>query len=183
MNIKAQIMDQKTVRRTMMRISHEILEKNHSLKNLCIVGIRTRGAYLADRIVDNIHMIEEKRLPLGYLDITLHRDDLDSIANIGPLKETSLKFNVNGLNIILVDDVLFSGRTVRAAIDEILDYGRPNKIELAVLIDRGHRELPIRADFVGKNVPTSLDEQVKVYLKEKDQKEEVLLLDSKGSQL
>lgn len=183
MKIKAHIMNQKDLERALMRMSHEILEKNSDLKDLVIMGIRTRGAFLADRIVDNIEIIEERRLPVGYLDITLHRDDLDSLHGIEALKETSIAFDVNDKNIVLVDDVLFSGRTVRAAIDEIMDFGRPKRIQLAVLVDRGHRELPIRADYVGKNVPTALDEEVKVFLKEKDGKEEVVLMEAPGQGL
>lgn len=183
MNSANQIMDQKTLLRTLMRISHEILEKNMDPFNLAVVGIRTRGAYLAERIVENIKKIEKREIPLGFLDITLHRDDLDSIKKIGALKETLLNFDVNGKDIILVDDVLFSGRTVRAAIDEIMDFGRPKRIQLAVLIDRGHKELPIKADFVGKNVPTSLEEEVKVYLTEYDQAEEVVLIQSDKGKL
>lgn len=174
----SQIMDSKTLQRTVMRISHEILEKHNSLENLAIIGIRTRGACLAERIVKNIEKIEGVLLPLGILDITLHRDDLDTLDKIGKIEETFIDFDVNQKTVILIDDVLFSGRTVRAAIDEILDYGRPKVIQLAVLIDRGHRELPIRADIVGKNVPTSLEEQIKVTIHEVDETEEVLLISS-----
>lgn len=163
------LMDKKDVKRALMRIAHEILEKNKSVENLAIVGIRTRGAFLADRIIKYIEEIEGKEVSGGILDITLYRDDLTLIATQPVVKETLIDFDISGKNIVLVDDVLFTGRTIRAALDALTDFGRPSKIQLAVLIDRGHRELPIRADYVGKNVPTSLDQNVKVILKEADE--------------
>jgi pyrimidine operon attenuation protein / uracil phosphoribosyltransferase len=169
------IMEPDQLRRVIMRISHEILEKTENHDDLAIVGIVTRGAHLARRIVDNIKEIEGINPPFGVLDITLHRDDLD-ISGTREMHKTEINFDLNEKNIVLVDDVLFSGRTVRAALDEITDYGRPKKIQLAVLIDRGHRELPIRADCVGKNIPTSLDEKVRVHLKEEDGEDVILLV-------
>ncbi|MDP8218700.1 MAG: bifunctional pyr operon transcriptional regulator/uracil phosphoribosyltransferase PyrR [Candidatus Theseobacter exili] len=169
------IMEPDQLRRVIMRISHEILEKTENHEDLAIVGIVTRGAHLARRVVDNIKEIEGINPPFGILDITLHRDDLD-ISGTREMHKTEINFDLNEKNIVLVDDVLFSGRTVRAALDEITDYGRPKKIQLAVLIDRGHRELPIRADCVGKNIPTSFDEKVRVHLKEEDGEDVVLLV-------
>jgi pyrimidine operon attenuation protein/uracil phosphoribosyltransferase len=174
---KAKLMDESQMHRTLRRLSHEIIEKNKNLNELAIVGIRTRGVYLGYRIRDNIKEIEGIELPFGILDITLYRDDLTLIAEQPQVKGTELNFDLNDRNIILVDDVLFTGRTVRCALDELIDFGRPKAIQLAVLIDRGHRELPIRADYVGKNIPTSLDEFVEVRVKEVDGRDEVVLLE------
>jgi pyrimidine operon attenuation protein/uracil phosphoribosyltransferase len=171
------IMDGDGIRRAISRISHEILEKNKGTDDLILVGIRTRGVPLAERIQSKINEFEKVNLPLGLLDITLYRDDLSTIDVQPVLHETRVPFNIEGKTIILIDDVLFTGRTVRAALDALIDLGRPQKIQLAVLIDRGHRELPIRADYVGKNVPTSKREIISVFLEEIDGKEEVLLLD------
>ncbi len=165
-------MDKDNIRRALMRIAHEILEKNKGGKDLCIVGIRTRGAFLAERINAYIKKFEGQELDLGILDITLYRDDLTLISSQPVVHETLIDFDISGKKVILVDDVLFTGRTVRAALDALIDLGRPSSIQLAVLIDRGHREFPIRADYVGKNVPTSLDQNVKVVLKEADDKED-----------
>jgi pyrimidine operon attenuation protein/uracil phosphoribosyltransferase len=170
----AKIMDKENIHRVLMRIAHEILEKNKGCDDLCIVGIRTRGAVLAERINAYIKKFEGQSLDLGILDITLYRDDLTLISSQPVVHETLIDFDITGKKIILVDDVLFTGRTVRAALDALIDLGRPSCIQLAVLIDRGHRELPIRADYVGKNVPTSLNQNVKVILKESDQKEDVV---------
>lgn len=176
----SQIMDRDTVRRSIMRIAHEILEKNKGIESLCIVGIRTRGVYLAERINECIKQIEGRALPMGILDITLYRDDLTLISAQPVVHETKIDFEITDKKIILVDDVLFTGRTIRAALDALVDFGRPSSIQLAVLIDRGHRELPIRADFVGKNIPTSLNQNVKVILSESDQKEDqVMVLEGK----
>lgn len=166
-------MDSQDFQRALVRISHEILERNKETKKLVIVGIRSRGAYLAQRIKDIIKEIEDINVPVGILDITLHRDDLFTMVKQPVVQKTEIFFDITDKDIILVDDVLFSGRTVRAAIDELIDFGRPKTIQLAVLIDRGHRELPIRPDYVGKNVPTSLKEIVKVKIKEMDRKDEV----------
>lgn len=172
---KSQILDKEAIKRTLYRIAHEILEKNKDTANLVIVGIRHKGAYLAERIAVCIKEIEGKEIPVGTLDITLYRDDLTQVAEQPVVHETEISFDVDGKVIILVDDVLFTGRTIRCALDELIDFGRPKSIQLAVLIDRGHRELPIRPDYVGKNVPTSLKEIVEVYLEETDKKETVVI--------
>ena len=173
--IKAKVLDAEGIKRTLKRISHEIVEKNQGIKDLAIIGIRSRGAFLAERIAKNIKEIEGE-VPVGALDITLYRDDLSEIAQQPVVHSTDIDFDVNGKKIILVDDVLFTGRTVRCALDELIDFGRPSNIQLAVLIDRGHRELPIRPDFVGKNIPTSHKESVEVKIKETDNAEEVNVL-------
>ncbi len=172
---KNRIMDEDGIRRAISRISHEIVEKSKGTENLVLVGVRTRGVPLAERIQERILEFENVRLPLGLLDITLYRDDLSMIDVQPVLHETRVPFSIEGKTLILIDDVLFTGRTVRAALNALIDLGRPHKIQLAVLIDRGHRELPIRADFVGKNVPTSSRETISVCLKETDENEEVLL--------
>ncbi|MCB9771682.1 MAG: bifunctional pyr operon transcriptional regulator/uracil phosphoribosyltransferase PyrR [Candidatus Omnitrophica bacterium] len=160
----------------MMRIAHEIVEKNKGIDSLCLVGIRTRGAVLAERLSACIKAIEGKTVPVGILDITLYRDDLSMVAQQPVVHETLIDFDISDKKIILVDDVLFTGRTIRAALDALIDLGRPATIQLAVLIDRGHRELPIRADYVGKNIPTSLDENVKVVLSESDSKDDEVVV-------
>jgi len=164
----SKIMDEDHVRRAVTRIAHEILEKNKGTVDMCIVGIRNRGAVLAARIQEAVRRIEQVDVPVGILDITLYRDDLTMIASQPVVHATSIDFDITGRRLILVDDVLFTGRTIRAALDALIDFGRPANIQLAVLIDRGHRELPIRADYVGKNVPTSVDQDVKVLLRESD---------------
>lgn len=169
------IIDEIGFSRTITRLAHEIIERNKGAGNIAVIGIRTRGEYLAKRLADMISSIEKKEIKIGLLDITLYRDDLKEIQNQPLLRGTEISFDVNKKDIILVDDVLFTGRTVRAALDELTDLGRPASIQLAVLIDRGHRELPIRADFVGKNLPTSLDEEVKVLMKEIDSEDSVVL--------
>jgi len=174
---KNRIMDEDGIRRAISRISHEIVEKNKGTDNLALIGIRTRGVPLAERIQKKILEFENVELPIGLLDITLYRDDLSTIDVQPVIHETKVPFSIEGKTIILIDDVLFTGRTARAALDALIDLGRPQKIQLAVLIDRGHRELPIRADFVGKNVPTSRKEIVSVCLLETDSNEEVLLLE------
>ena len=164
---KAQIMDQKAMQRAVTRIAHEILEANGGADNLAIVGIVRRGVTLAEMLADEIQKIEGVRLPAGSLDISFYRDDV--MRNIQPvLHGTHIPFDLNGMNIVLVDDVLFTGRTVRSALDALIDYGRPSTIQLAVMIDRGHRELPIRADYVGKNVPSSHEEDVRVCIEPLD---------------
>jgi len=177
--VKPKVLDAEGIKRTLKRISHEIVEKNQGVKDLVIIGIRSRGAFLAERIAENIKEIEGKEVPVGALDITLYRDDLSEIAQQPVVHSTDIDFDVSGKKIILVDDVLFTGRTVRCALDELIDFGRPANIQLAVLIDRGHRELPIRPDFVGKNIPTSQKESVEVKLKETDKAEEVNILTPK----
>lgn len=163
-----QIMTADEIRRATVRISHEIVEKQAGTSGLVLVGIQRRGVPLAQRIADAIEEHEGVRLPVGALDITFYRDDLSLIAQQPVVKGTDLPFDLNGATIVLVDDVLYTGRTIRAAMDALVDFGRPQAIRLAALIDRGHRELPIRADHVGKNVPTSREEVVKVHLLETD---------------
>jgi len=172
---KVQIMDAEKIRRTLTRVSHEIIEKNKGTENLALVGIRRRGVPLAQRLADNIKAIEGDAVDLGVLDITLYRDDLSTLAQQPVVHKTEIPFSVEGKKLVLVDDVLFTGRTVRAALDAIIDLGRPASIQLAVLVDRGHRELPIRADYVGKNVPTSSKEVVSVRLQEIDKDEQVII--------
>ena len=168
------IMDENGMRRALTRISHEILEKNKGTEDLVLVGIQTRGVPLALRIGEKINEIEGVQIPIGVLDITYYRDDLDD-DDISDREKASLPFGVNEKKVVLVDDVLYAGRTARAAMDALMDMGRPKLIQLAVLIDRGHRELPIRADYVGKNVPTSRTEVVSVNLVETDGVDQVLI--------
>jgi pyrimidine operon attenuation protein/uracil phosphoribosyltransferase len=174
LRIKSEILDKPSISRALTRISHEIIEKNKGAKNLIIVGIRSRGDVLAKRIADNIKSIEKIEVPIGAVDITLYRDDYDRISKV-EVKSTELPFSVDDKNIVLVDDVLYTGRSARAAMDVIIDYGRPKTIQLAVLIDRGHRELPIQANYVGKNVPTNKNEEIILKLEEPDGEEKVLL--------
>jgi pyrimidine operon attenuation protein/uracil phosphoribosyltransferase len=164
---KATVMDAEAISRAVTRIAHEILEANKGAKNLAFVGIVTRGAALAEILAAKVLEIEGAEVPVGTLDISFYRDDL-AIRLSPEVHRTDIPFDVEGRDVILVDDVLFTGRTIRAAMDAIMDYGRPCSIQLAVLVDRGHRELPIRADFVGKNVPSSSRERVKVYLESMD---------------
>ncbi len=180
MIIKARIIDEPGFERTLTRLAHEILERNKGSDTIAIVGIITRGEIIARRLAKKIHDIEKKELQIGFLDITLYRDDLRDNINQPVLKGSDISFDVTGKNIILVDDVLYTGRTVRAALDELVDHGRPATIQLAVIADRGHRELPIKADFVGKNIPTSQDEEVRVLVKEIDGEDAVLLVEAEG---
>ncbi len=166
--IKSRILDAAAIGRALMRITHEILERNHGTDRLCLIGIRTRGVPLAARIAENIHRIEGTRVPVGSLDITLYRDDLTALGEVPVVNGSDISFSIEGRRVILVDDVLFTGRTVRAAIEALFRLGRPDAIQLAVMVDRGHRELPIRADYVGKNVPTSLSELIAVKTAEYD---------------
>lgn len=177
MREKAKILDKDTLNRALMRIAHEILEKNKGTKDLCLVGIRNRGVYLAKRLADFIEKIENERVAVGILDITLYRDDLTLIAEQPVVRKTEIDFDITDKNIVLVDDVLYTGRTVRAALDAFMDLGRPKSIQLAVLIDRGHRELPVRADYVGKNIPTAKNETVEVRLSEVDGQDEVVIVE------
>jgi len=172
---KAQIMDAEGIRRALTRISHEILEKNKGTQDLVLIGIRRRGVPLAQRIAAKIKEIEGTAVPLGMLDITLYRDDLSKLGYHPVLRKTEVPFSITDKKVVLVDDVLYTGRTVRAALDALMDLGRPQLIQLAVLVDRGHRELPIRADFVGKNVPTSRREIISVYLQEVDRIDKVVI--------
>ncbi len=178
MKIKSKILDAESLERTLKRLAHEIIEKNRGISSLAIVGIKTRGEFLAKRILQLINSIENGNVLLGTLDITLYRDDIRQKRLEQPeLKGTEINFDITDKDIVLVDDVLYTGRTVRAAMDELMDLGRPKTIQLAVLIDRGHRELPIRADYVGKNVPTSETEEVKVLLKECDNEDAVFIIE------
>ena len=161
-------MDERAVNRALVRIAHEIVEENGGTDALALIGIQRRGVQLAETIRAEIGKFEGVEVPLGIMDITLYRDDLQQVAEQPIVEETDLPFDVNGRVVVIVDDVLYTGRTVRAALDQITDFGRPRRILLAVLVDRGHRELPIRADFVGKNVPTSSMQQVKVKVVELD---------------
>lgn len=171
---KSEIMDDKALSRAVTRIAFEILEKNKGTENLCIAGIFTRGAILAGRIAEHIFLHEGVRVPAVSLDVSDYRDDIDK-KNQAAKYKTGLDFDISGKHIVLVDDVLYTGRTIRAAIDAIMDKGRPASIRLAVLVDRGHRELPIRPDFTGKNIPTSRGEIVKVFLSETDGSNRVML--------
>ncbi|MGE5397685.1 MAG: bifunctional pyr operon transcriptional regulator/uracil phosphoribosyltransferase PyrR [Chitinophagales bacterium] len=172
---KARIMDDAAMRRALTRIAHEIIEANKGVTDLVLVGIRRRGGPLAERLAKSIADIEGETIPVGILDITLYRDDLTTLSSQPQVLRTEVNFNINGKTVVLVDDVLFTGRTVRAALDALIDLGRPRCIRLAVLVDRGHRELPIKADFIGKNVPTSNRETVSVRVREIDDKDEVLI--------
>lgn len=172
---KTVLMDEQAIRRALTRISHEIVEKNKGVEDLILVGIRSRGVPLAKRLANIIEQIEGQRPPVGILDITLYRDDLSTLAYQPIVRPTNMPVDLDKKVIVLVDDVLYTGRTIRAALDAIMDMGRPQAIRLAVLIDRGHRELPIRADFVGKNVPTSSREDIAVMVQELDGDEQVLI--------
>jgi pyrimidine operon attenuation protein/uracil phosphoribosyltransferase len=176
MREKATIMDARQMDRALSRIAHEIVERNHGTRGIVLVGIRSRGVPLAEAVHDKIQEFEGVDVPTGTVDITLYRDDLSQIAPNPVVQATELP-DIEGKTIVLVDDVLFTGRTIRAALDAIIDYGRPRAIQLAVLIDRGHRELPIRADFVGKNVPTSLTEVIKVQCRDIDGTDSVLMME------
>jgi pyrimidine operon attenuation protein/uracil phosphoribosyltransferase len=172
---KAKVLDADAIRRSLARIAHEILERHAGTGRVALVGIRTRGALLAQRLAKAIEAIDRRPIPVGILDITLYRDDLSLIAPNPVVRATEIPFDLTDLDVVLVDDVLFTGRTIRAALNALSDLGRTRTIQLAVLVDRGHRELPIRADYVGKNIPTSLAEHVEVRLNELDEKEEVVI--------
>ena len=175
--IKADLLDEKQIQKTLIRLSHEIIEKNSNLDNLAIIGIRTRGDIIAKRIHSIIKDISKVNVESGTLDVTFYRDDFKTNLGSPKVGPSEILFNVDKKNIILVDDVLYTGRTIRAAMDEIFSLGRPKKIQLAVLIDRGHRELPIKSNYVGKNYPTSFNEHIHVYLNETDNDESVKLLE------
>lgn len=169
------IMDNEAIRRALVRIAHEIIEKNKGVEDVVIVGIRTRGVPLAQRIAAEINAIENCEMTVGMLDITLYRDDLSTLGYNPVVHGTDINFDLSGKHVVLVDDVLYTGRTIRAALDAVIDMGRPKTIQLAVLVDRGHKELPIRADYVGKNVPTSQKETIEVVLNEIDGTDEVYI--------
>lgn len=177
MREKATIMDARQMDRALSRIAHELVERNHGTADIVLIGIRSRGVPLAETLHDKIEDFEGVEVPVGTVDITLYRDDLSQIAPNPVVQATELPFSLDGKLVVLVDDVLFTGRTIRAALDALIDYGRPRAIQLAVLIDRGHREFPIRADFVGKNVPTSLNEVIKVQCLDIDGEDSVLMME------
>lgn len=178
MDIKAKIIDTEGLSRTITRLAHEILERNKGTKNLVLIGMRTRGEFIAERIKNKITEIEKNEPSYGVLDVTLYRDDFRTRLKQPEISVTSITFDVNDKDVVLIDDVLYTGRTVRAALDALMDLGRPNTIQLCVLVDRGHRELPIRADFVGKNIPTSINEEVRVKLSEIDGEDAVYLVNT-----
>lgn len=175
--VKAKIADAEGVSRTINRLAFEIVERNRGVANLAIVGIRTRGAVIAKRLRESIQKNEGVKVPLGIIDATLYRDDIRRKLKQPLVKATEISFDIVDKNIVLVDDVLFTGRTVRAALDELMDLGRPARIQLAIFVDRGHRELPICPDFVGKHVPTSIGEEVRVLMEETDGRDEILLVE------
>ena len=179
MKEKAQLMDDKAMARAITRVSHEIIEKNKGIEDVVLVGIKTRGVPIANRIAKKIESIEGQSINTGEVDITLYRDDLKEVNADPVINGSNIKFDINDKVVVLVDDVLYTGRTVRAALDAIMDIGRPKSIQLAVLVDRGHRELPIRADYVGKNVPTSKNEIISVMLEEVDEQDSVTIKQSK----
>lgn len=176
--IKATIVDEEGLERTMNRLAHEIIERNRGVQKLAIVGVRTRGAILAQRITKKIETIENKKVPLGILDITLYRDDFRKRLKQPLVQVTDIPFLIDDIDVVLVDDVLYTGRTTRAALDALMDFGRPSSIQLAVLVDRGHRELPIQPDYIGKSVPTSIGEEVQVRFREVDDQDCIYLVES-----
>lgn len=177
---KSKILDESSMAKALERLAHEIVEKNKTIGDIAIIGIKNRGAYLGERLAAKIEKIAGVKVPVGALDITLYRDDLTEASSQPVVHATEIDFDIEGKNIILVDDVLYTGRTIRCALDALIDFGRPSQIQLAVLVDRGHRELPIRADYVGKNVPTSSKEVIEVKLSETDGKDEVVLCEKKA---
>ena len=178
---KKVVMSAEDIRRALIRIAHEIMERSKGAENIILVGLRTRGVPIANRLAEIIKNFEHVSIPVGSLDISLYRDDLSSL-NLKPvIHPTNIPADVTNKQVILVDDVLFTGRSIRAAMDAIMDMGRPTSIQLAVLIDRGHRELPIRADYVGRNIPSSLSEEIQVYLNETDGKDEVTIISAEGN--
>lgn len=182
MEFKASLMDEKAIERALVRISHEIVEKNKGVNDIVLVGIKRRGVPLAERIKENIRKFEDADLPVSSVDITLYRDDLEEDYDTPMIRNSDIDVPIKDKKVILVDDVLYTGRTVRAALDAVTKNGRPKSIQLAVLIDRGHRELPIRADYVGKNVPTSKDELIKVMLLEVDGRNAVDIYTKEGNE-
>ncbi|MCX8104243.1 MAG: bifunctional pyr operon transcriptional regulator/uracil phosphoribosyltransferase PyrR [Ignavibacterium album] len=178
MNIKAKLVDKEGIDRIITRIAHEILEKNKGSKNLVLIGMRTRGEFLAKRLQKKIKEIEGVDIPLGVLDVTLYRDDFRTRLKQPQVSVSDITFDINEKDVILVDDVLYTGRTVRSALNALMDFGRPATIQLCILVDRGHRELPIRADFVGKNIPTSLNEEIKLKVEEYDGEDAIYLVEA-----
>jgi pyrimidine operon attenuation protein/uracil phosphoribosyltransferase len=178
-NIKAKLSGKKEIERSLTRIAHEIIEKNNDLGSIAVVGIRTRGDILAQRLHRLIEKLSNEKIPNGTLDVTFHRDDYRTNLGTPKVGASKILFEVEGKTVILIDDVLYTGRTIRAAIDEIFTYGRPSSIQLGILVDRGHKELPIRADYVGKNFPTSINEHIHVHVEEVDGEDEILLVEFK----
>lgn len=170
-----EVVDAVTMKRALTRISYEIIERNRGLEDLVLVGIKTRGIYIAQRIAERLKQLEDIEVPVGELDITLYRDDVDTQQEDPEVHSSSIPVKLEGKEVIVVDDVLFTGRTIRAAMDAIMDFGRPRRISLAVLVDRGHRELPIRADYVGKNIPTALTEEIIVEMEETDGQDRIMI--------
>ena len=175
--VKARVINAEDLSRTITRLAHEIVERNHGAEDIRVVGLRTRGEFLARRIASAISELAKRKIEAGVLDVTFYRDDFRMVMKQPTVRVTDISFEIDGRHVILVDDVLYTGRTVRAALDALMDFGRPASIQLAVLVDRGHRELPIKADYVGKNVPTSIGEEIRVHLKEVDEEDAVLLVE------
>ena len=175
--VKAVLVDSAGFARTITRLAHEIIERNRGTERLAFVGMQTRGVYLAQRLAKKVEEIEGTGLPVGVLDTTMYRDDFRTALKQPQVRVTEIPFDLYNMNVVLVDDVLYTGRTVRAALDALMDLGRPKRIQLAVLVDRGHRELPIKPDFVGRNVPTSINEEVRVRMTEIDSEDAVLLVE------
>lgn len=170
-----EVIDGVTMKRAITRITYEIIERYQGIENVVLIGIKTRGIFIARRIAERLKQLEDIEIPVGELDITLYRDDKKNQADEAEVHDSNIPFSLEGKEVILVDDVLFTGRTIRAALDAIMDVGRPKRIGLAVLVDRGHRELPIRADFVGKNIPTALAEEIIVEMEESDTKDRIMI--------
>ena len=183
MKIKTKVVDTEGLDRILTRISHEILEKNKGSEDLVLMGMRTRGEFLARRIQNKLKNIDGAELPLGVLDVTLYRDDFRMRIKQPEVSVSNITFDINEKQIVLVDDVLYTGRTVRSAMNAIMDLGRPASIQLCILVDRGHRELPIRADYVGKNIPTSLNEEIKVRMTEIDEEDAIYLIEVDGEEV
>ena len=178
MDVKAKIIDEDGLYRIITRMAHEILEKNRGSQNLVLMGMKTRGEFLARRIFDRIRDIEKIELPLGVLDVTLYRDDFRTRLKQPEVSVSNITFDINEKDVVIIDDVLYTGRTVRSALNALMDFGRPRSIQLCVLVDRGHRELPIRADYIGKNIPTSNQEEIKVKMKEIDGEDAIYLMEN-----
>jgi len=178
MDVKAKIIDEDGLSRIITRMAHEILEKNKGSQNLVLMGMKTRGEFLAIRIFERIKEIEKIELPLGVLDVTLYRDDFRTRLKQPEVSVSNITFDINDKDVVIIDDVLYTGRTVRSALNALMDFGRPRSMQLCVLVDRGHRELPIRADYIGKNIPTSNQEEIKVKMKEIDGEDAIYLMEN-----
>ena len=178
MDVKAKIIDEDGLSRIITRMAHEILEKNKGSQNLVLMGMKTRGEFLAQRIFERIKEIEKIELPLGVLDVTLYRDDFRTRLKQPEVSVSNITFDINDKDVVIIDDVLYTGRTVRSALNALMDFGRPRSMQLCVLVDRGHRELPIRADYIGKNIPTSNQEEIKVKMKEIDGEDAIYLMEN-----